>query len=283
MTPSEDNMTETADTSTGWFNPTMPQSTAMTPRNASLEGVPAEIKKLILHSAPNILALQTLVRSSPLYHKVYLDERKAILSAVLLRDVGTDVLPDALAVHKAFQIGFDEPGGRRKDAVKSFILQYNAERCSSSPAICDSLDIQTLESLSRLQGLVAKITFDFCEATLSIHPVTGERIKSHGDLSPNEKRRIYRALYRFELYRAFFDPPFDVRIPIGSDYHFDSMDKSFDFLHIFKVWEVEELACVRDYINRRHTEFLQESSSELSILRPKKDFNNICGWSFHLS
>jgi hypothetical protein len=72
MTPSEDNMTEIADTSTGWFNPTMPQSTATTLRNASLEGVPAELKKLILHSAPNILTLQTLVQSSPLYHKVYL-------------------------------------------------------------------------------------------------------------------------------------------------------------------------------------------------------------------
>jgi hypothetical protein len=92
---------------------------------------------------------------------------------VLLRDIGTEVFSDALAVHKASQIGLDGSAGRM-DSGKSFISQYNAERGSSSPATCDSLDIETLESLSRLQSVVTKIALDFCEATLSIHPVTGD-------------------------------------------------------------------------------------------------------------
>jgi len=275
----EDGMTETADTSAG-FKPTQSQSTAATPRNASLDGLPAELKTSILHSAPNVTALQTLIRSSPLYHKVYLEERTAILSAVLLRDIGTEVLPDALAAYKASQIGFDGSGGR-KDRVKSFISQYKAERDSSSPAKCDSLDIRTLESLSRLQFVVTKITLDFYETTLSIHPVTGEIIHSRGDLSPNEQRRIYRALYRFELLRALFTEP-RIRIPSESRRCFNAMDQSLLFLSIFKVWEVEELACMRDYIIRRHTEILRESSSELSKLCPNKDLND-GGCTFYLS
>lgn len=269
---SGDEMTETADTRAG-FKPTEPQSTAATPRNASLDGLPSELKALILHSAPSIPALQTLVRSSPLYHKVYLDERKVILSAVLLRDIGPQVLPDALAVHKASQIGFDG-SSLRKDSVKSFISQYKAERGSSSPATCDPLDIGTLESLSRLQSVVTKITSDFCEATLSVHPVTGERTQPHRDLSINEKRRIYRALYRFELFRALFTEPRGIQIPPESRRCFDSMDQSLLFLSIFKAWEVEEVACVRDYIIRRHTEILRESSSELSKLCPNKDLHD---------
>ncbi len=141
-------MTKRADISAG-FKPAEAQSVAATARNASLDGLPAELKISILRSAPNIPALQTLVRSSPLYHKFYLDKRKVILSAVLLRDIGTEILPDALAAHKASQIGFYESVGR-KDSVQSFISQYRAERGSTSPATCDSLDIMALESLSRL-------------------------------------------------------------------------------------------------------------------------------------
>ena len=265
-------MTETAGASTV-FKPTGPQSNFPIPRIASLDGLPTELKQLILHSAPNILALQALVRSSPVYHKAYLYERRVLLSTVLLRDIGTDVLPDALAVHKAFQIGFDESGGR-KDDVRSFISQYKAERASSSPIMCDSLDIQTLKSLSRLQSVVAKIAVDFCKTTLSIHPVTGQRIPSHAELSPNEKRRIYRAFYRFELFRALFSEPRGIKIPPESRRCFDAMDQSLQFLSIFKAWEVEELACVRDYIIGRHTEILRESSSELSRLYPNKDLND---------
>lgn len=145
---------ETADTSAG-FKPAEPQPTVATSRNASLNGLPAKLKTLILHSAPNIPALQALVRSSPLYHKVYLDKRKVILSAVLLRDIGTEILPDALAVYKTSQIELDE-SGRRKDSVQSFISQYKAERGSASLTTCNSLDIRTLGSLSCLQSVVAK-------------------------------------------------------------------------------------------------------------------------------
>lgn len=101
-----------------------------------------------------------------------------------------------------------------------------------------------------------------------------ERSQSYGDLSGNEKRRIYRALYRFELFRALFAEPRDIRISPEARGCFDAIDQSLLFLSIFKTWEVEELACVRDYITRRHTDFFRESFSELSKLCPNKDLND---------
>jgi hypothetical protein len=267
---SEDGMVETADTKAG-PKTMVPGSTAATPRSASLDGLPTELKSSILYFAPNVSTLRTLIRASPLYYKVYLDERKAILSTVLVRDIGIEVLTDALAVHEASQIGFNEPVGRN-DGVKSFFSQYKVRRGSSSSATCDSLDIRTLKSLSRLQSVITEITTDFCDTTISVHPVTGERVQSVGDLSSNEKRRIYRSFYRFELFRALFT----------YSRSFDAMDQSLLFLSIFKLWEVEELACVRDYMIRRYPGILQERSPELSTLCPNKDLND-GGCFFHLS
>lgn len=267
-------------------------STAAIPKHASLEGLPAELKLSILRAAPSIYTLETLVRSSPLYHKVYLSDRKSILSEVVLRDIGIEVLGEALAIHAASELGFPqgyggleydlmpflsryklrrEPGGR-KDIVVNFLAQYKVDQSSSSAITPDSLDIRTLESLARLQSTVAKVASDFCESTLPYHPGTEEIVQGHNELSPNEKRRIYRAFYRCELFRVLFDDT--RRFRTDDNERFDTMDQSFLFLYIFKTWEVEEMACVHDYMFRRHKEIYQECSSELTVLRPKKNLKD---------
>jgi hypothetical protein len=107
---------------------------------------------------------------------------------------------------------------------------------------------------------------------LTVHPVTGERTQSRQSLSPKEQRRIHRALYRFELFRNLFIIPYGIDIRFEFRHLFDAMDQNFLFLHVFKVWEVEELACVRGHIIGRHAEFLQESGPELSKIYPSKEF-----------
>lgn len=217
-------MAEKAETCVG----VKPTGASMSHKDATLDGLPIELKVLILRFAPKLLALQALVRPSPLFRKVYLDDRKIILSTVLIRDIGTDVLPVALAVHKASQIGFDKPGGR-KGSVEAFF-------CSSKRSEFHRRQPQaTLESLSRLQSVVAKITSDFCQTTLSNHPVTGEKMQPRDDLSSNEKRRVYRALYHFELFAILFTTPLGECIAQENTHHFDPMDQSFLFLHILRI------------------------------------------------
>ena len=103
------------------LEPAEPYLAATTMQKVNLDGLPAELKKKILRAAPNISALQNLARSSPLYYKIYVDERKVILPPVLLRDIGEENFPDALAVYKASQVEFDKSEGRI-DRVKSFLL-----------------------------------------------------------------------------------------------------------------------------------------------------------------
>jgi hypothetical protein len=167
------------------------ESGALEPSSTTLEGLPTELKTLILQSSPNLAVLRNLTRSSPVYRTIYLRERQTILPMVQLRDVRDDigayVLPDALAVHKAFQIGFKDSEEREVPVgslislnkarlpVEGFISWYKAERTSPTPISWDALDAQTIESLSNLHHLVREITLDFCQDVYFVHPVTGEK------------------------------------------------------------------------------------------------------------
>jgi len=255
------------------LEPAEPHLAATTMQKVNLEGLPAELKKKILQSAPNISALQNLARSSPLYYKIYLDKRKVIIPPVLLRDIGEEGLPDALAVYKTSQVEFDKSEGG-KDRVRSFLSKFRAERDSSSHSTCDSLDIHALESLLDLQSIVARVASEFCDDTLSVHPVMGKRTQSLKDPSSNEKRRIYRALYRFEMFRVLFTESYGEGTPTDSRHLFHEADQSFLFFTLFETWEVEELACVRDWIIKHYSEAIQENSSGLSRLHPKKTFTD---------
>ena len=84
------------------------------------------------------------------------------------------------------------------------------------------------------------------------------------------KNAAYIDLYRFRLSRALFTEPRGGTIPPEYQSCFYAMDLSSGFLSIFKPWEVEELACICNYIVRRYTEILQENYSEIAKHRPKK-------------
>jgi hypothetical protein len=76
--------------------------------NGCLDGLPIEIKVLILQHIPNMTTLQALVKSSHLYDEAYKSQRQLILSTILLRDIGVEVLADALAVQDAYDNPFGD-------------------------------------------------------------------------------------------------------------------------------------------------------------------------------
>ncbi|KAH8808779.1 hypothetical protein F5884DRAFT_381720 [Xylogone sp. PMI_703] len=226
---------------------------------ACFDDLPNELKVAILLQMHNTPTLQALVRSSPSYHQAYIGQRRLILSTVLLRDLPVEVLPDAIAVQYAFKIPFDSREQRKKD-IESTLSQYKSQRTPSAPDALETIEIDTLTSLARLQSVVVDITSDFYKSALALCPFSNGTIES---LSHNEKRRIYRALYRFELYCVIFNERMRL---------FDNVDQTIIFFSMFKPWEMEELACVRDYIMRSYFEFLEQCASELTRLHPSKDF-----------
>jgi hypothetical protein len=154
---------------------------------ASLTGLPVELKILILSHAPDVLALQGLIRSSKSYHTAYLNNRRSIFSAVLPRDVGNQLLPDALAVYDAYKLVKNNDVGS-KEGVPACLAPYKLDRENSASNSFESLDIKILESISRRHYLITKISIDFCESTRLVHPQSGARVETSQDLSLNEKR-----------------------------------------------------------------------------------------------
>lgn len=66
------------------------------------------------------------------------------------------------------------------------------------------------------------------------------------ELSSVEKRRIARAFFRFETFRHLVPPQHR-----NDHSKYNVPTAGFDFLKSFDLDEVEEIACVRDYLIRK--------------------------------
>ena len=202
------------------------------------------------------------------------EKERVELREVVRREIGQPGLFDAGLVQDVSQLTWSTEGRRRELYCLVTGHSQMSRDSESPPLLYNESGLEYFKALHRRHAVVTQITSDFCEATLSVHPVTGERIQPHRELSTNEKRRIHRALYRFELFRVLFTEPTNTEDYPKDEWYFTALEQSLLYLHCFRVWEIEELACVRDYMIRRYTEILQECSSELSKLYPNKDFDS---------
>ena len=247
-------------------------------QRGSLENVPVEIQQIILHHMPDFSTLQALISASPAYLRAYLSQRHSIMSDILHRSIHPDVLLDAMAIVDALKLSrnYDD----YVPNLKAFVEQYKTTKASLDVDL-EPLKPSTTEESWEFHLLVLDVTKDFCDYALSTHPVTGQSLNHYTSLSPNEARRIHRALYRYELFTRLFHepdfyleeqdnrhrdrPPDKTRLALqrNSIRSLDSQDKSWLFFPLFKAWEVEEIACVRDYITHRYDELYESCKSEL--------------------
>lgn len=240
--------------------------------HVTLDGLSLELKVAILQFMPNIRTLVAIIRSSPLFHGAYANQRQNILSKVLLRDLEPRLFPEALSLYEASNIPCGD-AANRKESVEGLLARYRAQRDTTPPFPPSSPDLETLEALARFWGVVTDTTSDFCRSKLSHHPLTHESLQGYDEPSDHEKGRIYRALYRFELFYILFNMPLSVDYdPDGSDPDpFDWMDKSHLFLSIFNPWEVEEIACIRDYIMERYESMFSQCLDSILEFRPSRE------------
>ena len=245
-------------------------------QRGSLEDVPVEVQQIILHQMPDFSTLKALISASPAYLRAYLSQRHSIMSDILHRSIHPDVLLDAMAIVDALKLSrnYDD----YVPNLKAFVEQYKTTRASLDVDL-EPLEPSTTEELWKFHLLVLDVTKDFCDYALSTHPVTGQSLDHYASLSPNEARRIHRALYRYELFtRLFHEPDFYLeeqrfrdrrpgrsRLALQRDSirSLDSQDKSWLFFPLFKAWEIEEIACVRDYVTHRYDEPYRFCKSEL--------------------
>ena len=253
---------------------------SFTPSRASLESLPVEIQSAILLNIQDIVSLRNLTRASPEYHNAYLSQRLQVLNRILFNSIYPDVLYDALfAISSRKTLTNDLKD--RVTRVKTFLSEYNDSRGTwTSP---EHVDLESACKLTQLQIRVQHATEDLCQTALSSNPFSGNQAEDWGQLSSNECRRVYRAFYRFEmfcnLFRNWKNSPDDqdlsdaVSVSDDSTSELDSMEKSSRFLSLFKPWEVEELACVRDFLWNYYRRMLLKFEPEIRARRPGIDLS----------
>ena len=257
------------------------QVTSYIPSMASLERLPTEIQSAILLNIDDVTSLKSLIHASPRYHSTYLTQRHAVFESVLFNSIHPDVLYDAFAaVDSNTTLSSDVKD--RATRVKTFLSEYKDNRHKWTPP--EHLDLGRLSGLARLQNQVQNATEDLCRVASSSHPFTGTQVQHGGPLSANESRRFQRAFYRFEifcnLFRNWKSPPADESLSDASNRGresssgLDSMEKSSRFLGLFNPWEVEELACVRDYFYNYYRRMLHKFEPELRERKPKLDLSD---------
>lgn len=225
-------------------------------QRASLESLPVELKLSILHNISDVISLNALVHASPLYHEVYSSQRQSLLSGILIRDIGEDVMIDAWTPIRASSIRQKEAEEDARE-VSQLLEQYKARRKDTNSE-SHGLLLENLLPMTQLHNVVDTQIHRFCEWALSTSSSSGKSMKPHDPISSAEKRRLRRAFHRFEVFCRLFGElsPFAVS-------SFDVMDQSHKFLALFPSWEVEEIACVRDYIMWSYDELFKRFEKDL--------------------
>jgi len=198
------------------------------------------VKFYLLYYIFNIASLEALTRAVLLYHSAYDLERYAILRSVLTNCLGSEVIIDALALVNALDIRRDLTNHALVDEVKSLLQKCKFCR---SPGLLDLPDTpsEKLFLLARLEARVESMT-DFSSPHGSSWTMDVPLLVNYA--------AFRRALYRLELFCVLFG-----RSSFGESQKWWSMNrcettataKGMQSLALFKPWEIEEIACVRDY------------------------------------
>jgi hypothetical protein len=219
-----------------------------------LESLPAEMRIRILLQLPDIPSLNALIRASPSYCASYLEAgRLKVLSNIALaafQKFDYRLRPDALAAIRSARYLELHSGDR--EGVPDFLQQYGHARdemaCptdlewSSCGSAAEALDLYYLHEKIKM------IADDYCQVIAS----ESSQAKQTSSLSDLEQLRLYRAIYRYQIYCDFFGGKEPMRRSTTR------IERS--FLPTFPPWEIDEIASIWRYVDRRWVTLLRQIS-----------------------
>jgi hypothetical protein len=146
------------------------------------------------------------------------------------------------------------------DEYKASIAEINV----GEPNLDLELGDEDVEEMAKRHLLIQTLTGYICTDTLLHAPVTeapgiNESRNLDFEISETERHRIYRSLYRYQLFVTLFgDKSFQ---PSYRPKYFWEQEMATLVLSAFAQtpWEAEELACVRDWVHRVYGQMLQET------------------------
>lgn len=239
------------------------ESTANSPKQAryagakTLETLPSEIKVMILCHMPSLSSLSSIVHASPTYYQAYLIAREEILHNITIQtlrrnDIG--LLDPWTAIHIP---QLDHYNPLCTQMIREYLESYARGRINSGRrrlAPQDSLAILSLHK--KFTVLIAK----YCKVQFSKNPFTEAAEIDPLPPSQSELRRLYRALWRYEIYGQLFGLNKDTSgcgsSMTGNDsvigiqhlgdpgYTYSAVEIAREFFGLFPIHEVEEVACL---------------------------------------
>ncbi|KAK4695644.1 hypothetical protein P7C71_g2148, partial [Lecanoromycetidae sp. Uapishka_2] len=211
----------------------------------SLEGLPLEIKVMIMSRAPDIETLHNITRASPEYHSAFRGAKEEIFNNITvetLSSVCVDILESWSAAH-APHLNLDTPD--REKIILDVLRRYYKRL----PKYTRNTRLEVAESLAilRLHRKIAAVIARYCKQNLTYNPLDGQ--VDAVPPSASELHRLYRAAYRYELYsRLFGAGPGGVNTSIYHIVHTLDEDQIAEiFFGLFPIHEVEEIACLHKF------------------------------------
>ncbi|MCJ1252805.1 hypothetical protein MMC24_000611 [Lignoscripta atroalba] len=219
----------------------------------NLEKLSPELQALVLVQISSIQTLYSIIRASPQYYQVFRDLKERVLSAVLHRSLLPEVLSDALFTIEA---SCSNIRGSNRESILCFIGRFKTDPIPSPTT--KTIPLPTSISLCQLHHTVDFFVRDFsrnittamdhCCLSLGLtqeSATTPVSRAGHLPLSTVEEGRIQRAFYHLELYaHLFFIKP-------NENEELSAVEQARLFLAEFPSWQIDELACVSDYLLRR--------------------------------
>lgn len=201
---------------------------------------------MIMDRMPDIESLRSFVHASPTYHAAYRGARQGIFHSITvtsLKKCGIGML-DPWTVVTTPHIYLDTPN---RDSIISDTLHYFSMQMTRD---IDTRRLEVDEALQilRLHSKIACIAEEYCRMIISHNPLYGEP-EEPSPASMPELHRIYRALYRYELYGRLFSrgvkiTEFPLRMYI-TVYNEDDVRRM--FFSLFPIHEIEEMACIHKF------------------------------------
>ena len=197
--------------------------------------IPLELKQIIFSAFPDVNTLKCVISTCSSFYHAFRHAESLVITSIIHNQIGSALIYDAFIVSKSTLI----PPKDHDAAID--LLKLYAKRDLES--LTPKWNLSDALAIDRLHDDIEYFTNDFTSVALSTNPVTRCDEESPSALSVLESRRIKQAFYRFELvcnlcsnfeYEPYSQP--STATPLGK------------FVSLCTPWQIEQLACVRDYL-----------------------------------
>jgi len=236
-----------------------------------LNSLSAELVLMVMVHLSSPRDVYSMIRASLLFHQIFLTYKSKILSSVIQQAIPPEVLPDALAACDASRIeSLTSHCSKLDRSTRTSIRENRKLHVSMRQQAMEFLrnyrrrtqqrvdDLSTTLRLCRLWTITECFVTRYSEQAFknTRRHLSRQRSRNPGDcaegqsptgaLSKAEHSRLQRAFFRFEIFRKIFTPGIEDRhrySPI-----MNKREQSLLLQVLLRPWELEELACVHEYL-----------------------------------